>query len=66
MSVTVWLPLFVLALPFAAFLLLAAVPPIRRTGRGAGLVSIIAMAVAFLVALVVWREGFRSEVVAPR
>ena len=61
MRVTVWLPLFVLALPFAAFLLLAAVPPIRRTGRGAGLLSIVAMAVAFLVSLLVWREGFRAE-----
>ena len=61
MRVIVWLPLFVLALPFAAFLLLAAVPPLRRTGRGAGLISILAMAVAFLSALVVWQQGFRSE-----
>jgi NADH-quinone oxidoreductase subunit L len=61
MRVIVWLPLAILALPFGAFLLLAALPPLRRAGRLAGLVSILAMAVAFAGALVVWSEGFRSE-----
>jgi NADH-quinone oxidoreductase subunit L len=60
MSITVWLPLGVLGLPFAAFLLLAIVAPLRRAGRTAGAVSIAAMAAAFLGALVVWNEGFRN------
>jgi NADH-quinone oxidoreductase subunit L len=61
MRVIVWLPLLVLGLPFLSFLTLAAVPPLRRTGRGAGIFSILAIAVAFAGALVVWREGFRSD-----
>ncbi len=61
MRVLVWLPLLVLGLPFASFVLLAAVPPLRRTGRGAAVVSILAMAGAFLGALAVWTQGFRTE-----
>ena len=61
MRVIVWLPLLVLGLPFLSFLTLAALPPLRRTGRGAGVFSIIAIAIAFAGALVVWREGFRSD-----
>jgi NADH-quinone oxidoreductase subunit L len=43
--------LLVLGLPFAAFLVLALVAPLRRRGRAAGAVSIAAMAAAFLIAL---------------
>ncbi len=60
MSVIVWLPLLILVLPFAAFVLLAVVAPLRRAGRRAAGVSIAAMAVALAGALVVWSEGFRS------
>src|SRR5688572_27178111 len=62
MRVIVWLPLLVLGLPFLSFLTLAALPPLRRTGRGAGVFSILAIAIAFAGALVVWSEGFRSDV----
>src|SRR5438309_4223391 len=48
-------------MPFAAFLLLAVVAPLRRSGSGAGLVSIASMAVAFAGALTVWVEGFVAE-----
>src|SRR5574341_976437 len=58
---TVWLPLLVLTLPFASFLVLAVVAPLRRAGRVAGGVSIAAVAVALAGALVAWSEGFRSE-----
>ena len=61
MSAVVWLPLLVLGVPFASFVLLAVVAPLRRAGRVAGGVSIGAIAVAFLGALVVWREGFSNE-----
>jgi NADH-quinone oxidoreductase subunit L len=53
--------LLVLALPFAAFLALAIVRPLRRTGRGAGIVSIAFMVWAFLAALVVWRLQLGGE-----
>jgi len=56
--VLVWLPLTVLGLPFAAFVLLALVRPLRRSGRPAGVVGIAAMVLALLGALVMWREGF--------
>ena len=56
----VWLPLLVLALPFASFLLLAVVAPLRRAGRAAGGVGIAAMAAALAGALVIWLEGFRT------
>ena len=58
MRVLVWLPLTVLGLPFAAFVLLALVRPLRRSGRPAGMVAIAAMVLALLGALVMWREGF--------
>ena len=57
----VQLPLLVLALPFVSFLLLAAVPPLRRRGRLAGEMSIAAMAVGFVCALVVWHAGANAE-----
>ena len=52
-------PLLVLGLPFAAFLVLAVVAPLRRAGRAAGAVSILAAAVAHVAALGVWRDGAR-------
>jgi len=55
------LPLLVLALPFAAFLLLAVVGPLRRTGRPAGLVSIAAIAISFAAALTVWARELVAE-----
>ena len=55
------LALLVLGLPFASFLLLAAVAPLRRTGRGAGIVSIVTMAAAFVVAITVWTQGLHAE-----
>ena len=48
----VWLPLLVLALPFANFVLLAVVAPLRRAGRAAGAVGIAAVAAALAGALV--------------
>jgi NADH-quinone oxidoreductase subunit L len=51
------LALLVLALPFAAFLLLALVPPLRRAGRTGGAVSILAMVAAFVAAVVLWSRG---------
>jgi NADH-quinone oxidoreductase subunit L len=48
-------------MPFVAFLLLAVVGPLRRTGRGAGLVSIAAVAISFAAALTVWAQGFVAE-----
>ena len=53
----VFLPLLVLAMPFVSFLLLAVVGPLRRTGRGAGVVSIAAITVSFVAALIVWHRG---------
>jgi len=55
------LPLLVLAMPFGVFLLLAVVGPLRRTGRGAGLLSIAAIAISFVAALVIWTRGFVAE-----
>jgi len=60
-TLDVGLPLLVLALPFVAFLLLAIVGPLRRTGRGAGLVSIAAIAISFGAALAVWAREFVAE-----
>ncbi len=57
MEPVVGMPLLVLGLPFVSFLLLAVVAPLRRTGRVAGTVSILAMAAAFIVAVVVWTDG---------
>jgi len=55
------LPLLVLAMPFGVFLLLAVVGPLRRTGRGAGVLSIAAIAISFVAALVIWTRGFVAE-----
>ncbi|HEY7647441.1 MAG TPA: NADH-quinone oxidoreductase subunit L [Methylomirabilota bacterium] len=52
------LALSVLALPFAAFLLLAVVAPLRRTGRIAGLMSILAIAGAFVGAVKIGIPGW--------
>jgi NADH-quinone oxidoreductase subunit L len=49
------LALAALGLPFCAFLLLAVVPPLRRTGRPAGALSLVAVAGSFLAALALWR-----------
>ena len=57
----VWLPLFVLGMPFVAFVLLAVVAPLRRAGSPAALVSIGAMLLAFAAALAVWRGAFVAE-----
>jgi NADH-quinone oxidoreductase subunit L len=57
----VGLGLFVLGLPFASFLALAIAAPIRRTGRGAGIVSIVAMAAAFAAAIALWTQGLHAE-----
>ena len=64
MPATSRLALLVLGLPFAAFVLLALLPPLRRRGRLAGLVGIAAMAGAFLAALGVWR-GVRGGAGGP-
>ena len=61
MARSVWLPLAVLGLPFVAFLLLAVVAPLRRSGPRAGLVSIGAMALAFVGALIVWIRDVVDE-----
>ena len=53
MDANVWLPILVLGLPFASFVLLAVVAPLRRAGGAAGAVSIAAIAAAFLGAVVV-------------
>jgi len=51
------LALLVLGLPFASFLVLALVRPLRRAGRPAGVVSITAIALALLAAWVLWTRG---------
>src|SRR5712692_4653523 len=53
--------LTVLGLPFAAFLVLALVRPLRRSGRPAGILSILAVAVAFVLAPRVFADGSRAE-----
>jgi NADH-quinone oxidoreductase subunit L len=60
-TLNVGLPLLVLAMPFVSFLFLAIVGPLRRTGRGAGLVSIAAIAISFAAAVFVWTQGFVAE-----
>lgn len=50
----------VLFWPSAAFVLLAVVHPLRRTGRLAGWVSIVAVAAAFVRALALWTAGQRA------
>src|SRR5437667_465140 len=61
MDANVWLPVLVLGLPFASFVLLAVVAPLRRAGGAAGAVSYAAIAAAFVVAVLVWGEGLGSE-----
>ena len=61
MAPNVWLPLAILALPFLAFVLLAVLAPLRRAGVPAGLLSIAAMALAFVGALSVWTQRFAAE-----
>ncbi|MGH7343594.1 MAG: NADH-quinone oxidoreductase subunit 5 family protein, partial [Candidatus Rokuibacteriota bacterium] len=48
-------------MPFASFVLLALVGPLRRTGRGAGLVSIAAITVSLVAALIVRAQEFVAE-----
>jgi NADH-quinone oxidoreductase subunit L len=62
MTPDIGLPLLVLAAPFVSFLLLAVVGPLRRTGRGAGVISITAIAISLVAALIGWRR----ELVAVR
>src|SRR5256885_16789039 len=50
-----------LGLPFASFLVLALVRPLRRSGRPAGLLSIVAIAAAFVLALTLLAAGGRME-----
>ena len=57
--------LLVLALPFAAFLLIALVRPLRRRGTLAGWTGIVAMALAFAAALSTWLSGIRGTVLVP-
>src|SRR4029450_11175443 len=61
MRVLTWLPLAVVGLPFAAFLILGLVRPLRRTGTGAGIVSLAALGLAVLGGLTVWVGGFRNQ-----
>src|SRR6266849_6359929 len=51
----------ILGLPFASFLVLALVRPLRRSGRPAGWVSIVAIAAAFVLALSLLAGGGRME-----
>ncbi|HUF91008.1 MAG TPA: proton-conducting transporter membrane subunit, partial [Candidatus Limnocylindria bacterium] len=51
------LALLVLALPFASFVLIALVRPLRRAGRAAGFVSIGCMAAALATAFAMWTRG---------
>jgi len=58
---TVTPALAVLGLPFAAFLLLAIVPPLRRAGRVAGVLSVLAVGLALVIALAIWPSANRSS-----
>ena len=60
MRVLVWLPLAILGLPFASFVILALAPPLRRAGRAAGMLSMVATGLALAGAFVMWWEGFNS------
>ena len=53
--------LAILGLPFASFLVLALVRPLRRSGRPAGFLSIAVIAAAFVLALRVFTGGGRME-----
>ena len=61
MTSTVPPALAVLGLPFAAFLLLALVPPLRRAGRVAGALSVFAIALALVIAVSIWPSTERSS-----
>jgi NADH-quinone oxidoreductase subunit L len=56
----VTLALIALLLPAAAFLIIAVLPPLRRSGRPAAWFSIACMAAAFLAALLAWRAAGAS------
>ena len=58
-------PILVLALPFASFLLIALVRPLRRRGTLAGWVGIVATAAAFALALAAWLGGVRGTATVP-
>ena len=58
---SVSLALLVPLMPFAAFVLLAVVGPLRRTGRGAGALSIAAVVISFVAALRIWTLGLVGE-----
>jgi NADH-quinone oxidoreductase subunit L len=51
----------ILGLPFASFVVLALVRPLRRSGRPAGVLSIVAIAAAFALALRVFFGRVRVE-----
>jgi NADH-quinone oxidoreductase subunit L len=51
------LAVLVLALPFASFVAIALIRPLRRSGRPAAGVSILAMAAAFAVACALWWQA---------
>jgi NADH-quinone oxidoreductase subunit L len=51
------LALFALLLPAAAFLIIAVLPPLRRSGRPAAWFSIACMAAAFASAVLAWRAA---------
>jgi len=53
--------LVVLALPFLSFAVLAVIPPLRRRGRTAGILSIAAIAAAFVMAVGLWLGGARVD-----
>ena len=58
-------PFLVLALPFVSFLLIGLVRPLRRRGRLAGWLGIVAIASAFLLALETWVGAIRATVTVP-
>jgi NADH-quinone oxidoreductase subunit L len=51
----------ILGLPFVAFLVLALVRPLRRSGRPAGVASVVAMAAAFVLAVRAFFAGGGGE-----
>ena len=57
--------LLILALPFFAFFVIALVRPLRRHGRFAAWLGIVAVAVACALALDVWRGDVRGTVIVP-
>src|SRR5688572_4500431 len=55
------LALLVLALPFASFVLIGLVRPLRRAGRAAGFVSIACMAAALVTSFALWTRGLTVD-----